>query len=82
MIETIDWQKANLKKISVKIDGHATSISLEPIFLDFLKNIAQKNEQSFASFIAKIDSSRPENVNLSAALRFYAMHHMLNTNMI
>lgn len=69
---TIDWSKAHLKKISVCIDGHATSISLERFYLEILQETAKKNNLSFSALVTQVDETRPPNVNLSAALRVYA----------
>lgn len=75
--DSIDWSKAVTKKISVRIDGHATSISLEQPFLDILKAIAHKRRQSLAFIITDIDSKKPQHVNLSASLRIYALQSVL-----
>ncbi|WP_318655589.1 ribbon-helix-helix domain-containing protein [Bartonella apis] len=72
-IGTIDWQKAQAKKISVRIDGHATSISLEQAYIDILLQEANKLELSFASLVTLIDETRPCEINLSAALRLLAL---------
>ncbi|GAA5094626.1 ribbon-helix-helix domain-containing protein [Bartonella acomydis] len=66
------------QKISVRIDGHATSVSLEKPFLDILKAIARKKRQSLAFIIADIDSKRPQQVNLSSSLRIYALQSVLS----
>ncbi|MET3589523.1 putative DNA-binding ribbon-helix-helix protein [Bartonella silvatica] len=73
----IDWSKAVPQKISVRIDGHATSVSLEQPFLDILKTLASKKGQSLASIITDIDSKRPQKVKLSASLRVYALQTVL-----
>ncbi len=74
---SIDWSKVIPQKISVRVDGHATSVSLEPPFLDILKDIARKKGQSLAFIITDIDSQRPQQVNLSASLRVYALQSIL-----
>ncbi|WP_175868691.1 ribbon-helix-helix domain-containing protein [Bartonella gabonensis] len=73
----IDWSKVIPQKISVRVDGHATSISLEKPFLDILKDIARKKGQSLAFIITDIDSQRPQQINLSASLRVYALQSVL-----
>ncbi|MBX4335035.1 ribbon-helix-helix domain-containing protein [Bartonella raoultii] len=73
----IDWSEVVLQKVSVRIDGHATSVSLEKPFLDALKAIARKKGQSLASIITDIDSKRPQKVNLSSALRIYTLQSVL-----
>ncbi|CDO47144.1 ribbon-helix-helix domain-containing protein [Bartonella henselae] len=74
---SIDWSKMTLQKISVRIEGHATSVSLEQPFLDILKTIARKKGQSLAFIITDIDSKRPQQVNLSSSLRIYALQSVL-----
>ncbi|WP_212112220.1 ribbon-helix-helix domain-containing protein [Bartonella queenslandensis] len=74
---SIDWSRVTPQKISVRVDGHATSVSLEPPFLDILKEIARKKGQSLAFIITDIDSQRPQEVNLSASLRVYALQSIL-----
>ncbi|MET3559830.1 putative DNA-binding ribbon-helix-helix protein [Bartonella japonica] len=78
---SIDWSKAVARKISVRIKGHATSVSLEQPFLDILKTIARKKGQSLTFIIADIDSKRPQKINLSASLRIYALQSILNQNL-
>ncbi|WP_455465593.1 ribbon-helix-helix domain-containing protein [Bartonella sp. B39] len=77
----IDLSKVILRKISVRIDGHATSVSLEQPFLDILKAIARKKGQSLASIITDIDRKRPQQVNLSASLRVYALQSVITQHL-
>ena len=56
-----------MKKHSVLICGHATSLSLEEPFWDLLKQIAEENGESLAQLITQIDAKRQS--NLSSALR-------------
>ncbi|AGF74701.1 hypothetical protein BAnh1_08250 [Bartonella australis AUST/NH1] len=77
MSNFIDWSKAIPHKISVRIGGHSTSVSLEQPFLDILKAIARQKGQPLAFIIADIDSKRPQKVKLSASLRIYALHSVL-----
>jgi predicted DNA-binding ribbon-helix-helix protein len=58
-----------LKKRSVTIHGHRTSISLEDPFWDSLNDIATKRGQSLASLISEIDKNRDG--GLSSALRLF-----------
>ncbi|WP_455478970.1 ribbon-helix-helix domain-containing protein [Bartonella sp. B23] len=78
---SIDWSKMIPRKISVRIDGHATSVSLEQPFLDILKAIARKKGQSLAFIITDIDSKRPQQVNLSASLRVYVLQSVLTQDL-
>ncbi|WP_297323647.1 ribbon-helix-helix domain-containing protein [uncultured Bartonella sp.] len=73
LLDQIDWEKARLRKISVRIDGHATSISLEQIYIDILKRQADRLAVSFAAIVTMADEKRPPEINLSAALRIVAL---------
>lgn len=45
-------------KRSVEIAGHKTSISLEPVFWDMLKDAAADQGMSINMLVAKIDAER------------------------
>jgi predicted DNA-binding ribbon-helix-helix protein len=60
-----------LRKRSVVIQGHRTSLSLEQPFWDALKEIAARRGLSLARLIAEIDASRSG--NLSSAARVYVL---------
>lgn len=62
-----------VKKRSISIAGHPTSISLEDDFWDALSFIAKENKQSLASLVTMIDKTREG--NLSSALRLYALNY-------
>jgi predicted DNA-binding ribbon-helix-helix protein len=57
-----------MKKRSVTLAGHPTSVSLEEEFWVELKRIAAEAGLPLAGFVARIDSSRGS-ANLSSALR-------------
>lgn len=62
-----------MKKISVLIaNRHATSLSLEPEFIDVLKQIAKAQKRSINDIITEIDSNRQKE-NLSSAVRVYVL---------
>ncbi|MCK6418329.1 MAG: ribbon-helix-helix domain-containing protein [Alphaproteobacteria bacterium] len=61
-----------MKKRSVSILGHATSITLEDEFWGALKKIAQRNGQSMNALVAEIDQNRGAH-NLSSALRIHVL---------
>ena len=62
-----------MKKISVSLSGHQTSISLEPEFIDVLHEIAKRDNVSIASIINQIDSTRAPGTNLSSAIRVWVL---------
>ena len=60
-----------IKKRSVKLFGHPTSVTLEDIFWDILKESAKEQKISLRRLIEKVDECHPE--NLSSALRVYGV---------
>lgn len=62
---------AGLKKRSVAIAGHRTSISLEGPFWDALGEIARARGLSLNALVSEIDESRDG--NLSGAIRVYVL---------
>jgi predicted DNA-binding ribbon-helix-helix protein len=66
-----------LRKRSVSIAGHRTSVSMEQAFWDALKEIAAAEGRSVAAIIAGIDASATpregKKANLSSALRVYVL---------
>jgi len=63
-----------MKKISVSLSGHQTSISLEDEFVVALNKIAKSENRSVASIIQEIDSVRSPESNLSSAVRVWILH--------
>ena len=60
-----------MKKRSISIRGHATSISLEDPFWFALQQIAHDRNLSVASLITEIDAHRK--TGLSSAIRVYIL---------
>jgi len=60
-----------LKKHSVVIAGHQTSVTLENIFWSELKKVAKTNGKSLKALITEIDEART--TNLSSAIRVYIL---------
>lgn len=63
----------DIRKRSVKIAGHSTSLSLEGIFWDALKEVAGGRGLSLNALIEEIDRTRSG--NLSSAVRVYLLRH-------
>lgn len=61
-----------MKKRSVSIAGHQTSVSLEEPFWDALRDLATARGLSAAALIAEIDATRDG--NLSSAIRVYVLN--------
>ncbi|MBR2012386.1 MAG: ribbon-helix-helix domain-containing protein [Alphaproteobacteria bacterium] len=66
-----------MKKISVSLSGHQTSITLEPEFIDVLKRIANARGVSVASIISDIDNTRTPDSNLSSAIRVWVLTQVM-----
>ena len=64
-----------MKKRSINIAGHSTSVALEPEFWAELEAIAAQGDISMAKLIEEIDNSR-ETTNLASALRLYVLKHL------
>ena len=65
------------QKRSLTIQGHRTSISLEPIFWAALKQAAQEKDLSLAALVADIDEART--TALSSAIRVWLFERARGT---
>ncbi len=67
-----------MRKRSVTIDGHRTSISLEDAFWAELSALAQGRGRSLNALVAEIDRDRVAQGagNLSSALRLYVLKEL------
>jgi predicted DNA-binding ribbon-helix-helix protein len=68
----------NLTKRSLSLDGHATSVALEPEFWAVLDGAAARQGQSLASLIGQIDGARGA-TPLASAVRVWALQHASGT---
>ncbi|PVM91325.1 ribbon-helix-helix domain-containing protein [Caulobacter endophyticus] len=62
----------SLKKRSVNLAGHATSLALEPEFWAALERVAKQDAVSIAALIQRIDAGRGERP-LASACRVFAL---------
>lgn len=62
---------ARIRKRTVTVSGHVTSVSLEEGFWQVLKDIAQHRQISINALVSEVDSARRG--NLSSALRVYVL---------
>ena len=65
-------------KRSIAIDGHKTSISLEPVFWVMLKAAAAREGVAMAGLVARIDAERiraDPAPGLAGAIRVWLVHH-------
>ncbi len=70
-----------MRKRSITIAGHRTSISLEDPFWEALRNYAEKDGRSVADLVGEIDKTREgqtqgAGINLSAAIRVYLLQRL------
>ena len=65
-----------LRKRSITISGHRTSISLEDEFWAELVDIAKRRDLSLNAMIALIDEDRE--TNLSSAIRLFVLANLKN----
>jgi len=70
-----------MKRYSLTLHGHRTSVSLEPEFWALLKQVAEQKRLSLTALIQLIDDERlnadlPS--GLSSALRVYLLQHLQN----
>jgi predicted DNA-binding ribbon-helix-helix protein len=63
-----------LKKRSVRIAGHETSVTMEDAFWNVLRDIAQERDVSLNTLITEIDEQNEG--NLSSCIRVYILHHL------
>ena len=72
--DIIPRDPTEIKKRSVVIAGHRTSVSLENIFWDSLRDLAQQRDISTNQIVEQIDAERGA-ANLSSAIRCHVMAH-------
>ena len=66
--------KTGPAKRSVMIAGHATSISLEPVFWEALREAANEEGLPVSALVARLDAERiaePDPANLASAIRVW-----------
>jgi len=66
---------ARLKKRSVLLAGHATSVALEPQFWDALEDVAAHRGLSLAALVTEIDLARGDQ-GLASACRLAVLAHL------
>ncbi|MBF0355991.1 MAG: ribbon-helix-helix domain-containing protein [Alphaproteobacteria bacterium] len=68
-----------LRKRSLTIAGHRTSIALEPEFWEALEEISQERKIALSRLVAEADEGRGE-TSLSSQLRLLALAHYRQRN--
>ena len=67
-------------KRSLTLRGHRTSVSLEDIFWDQFRKIAQLNDKTINGLAAEIDAGRGD-IGLASAMRVYVLENALNQSL-
>lgn len=62
-----------IRKHSVTIRGHRTSVSVEDAFWEALRTIAEHRGDPLATLVEQIDTERKPEDNLSSAIRLYVL---------
>lgn len=68
-----------MRKRSISLSGHQTSIRLEPSFWEVLDEIASARGLSLPQLVGEIDQSRIQHTptpGLASALRVFALDHL------
>lgn len=76
MTAPLDHDPARIRKRTVTVSGHVTSVSLEEAFWEALKEIAAVREVSINGLVSEVDASRSG--NLSSALRVFVLSTLGN----
>jgi predicted DNA-binding ribbon-helix-helix protein len=63
--------KSTVIKRSIDIDGHKTSISLEDVFWNILKDIAHQRGETLSHLVTGINAKRRS--NLSSTIRLFVL---------
>ena len=62
-----------IKKRSLSIEGHRTSVTLEDPFWERFRKIASEKSESLNSLASKIDATREPDVGLASAIRVFCL---------
>jgi len=62
-----------LIKKSIRLDGHATSIAIEPEFWQALSDISVNQGQSVEKLVVEIDKKRQPDDSLASAIRVFCL---------
>jgi predicted DNA-binding ribbon-helix-helix protein len=73
-----DDDPGRLRKRSVVLAGHRTSISLEQAFWDALKRLAEADGRPVGALVEEIDRNRAG--NLSSAVRVYVLARLSSSS--
>ena len=67
-------EHSRVKKRSVRIGGHKTSLTVEDEFWQAFKHIARERELPLSNLLADIDTQRAH-ANFSSVIRLFVLKH-------
>ena len=67
-----------MKKHSVELSGHRTSVAIEDKFWQELKKIATQKSMSLRQLLIHIDNNHTH--NLASAIRLFVLEYYINQN--
>lgn len=68
---------SSVKKRSLVVDGHKTSISLEEEFWAVFGEVAHRRSTTYSHLAGQIDQTRKKSQNLSSAIRVYLLESVM-----
>ena len=75
----MDKYPTHIRKRSVRLAGHQTSVSIEDAFWDQLVRIAKEQDLSINSLVTQLDANRMG--NLSSTIRIYVLDQVTETKL-
>ena len=69
--------RANMARRTITIGRRRTSVLLEPVFWDYLDELATANDVSWKDVVRKVATARPPGVSVASALRTFCLRHVL-----
>ncbi len=71
----------HLRKRSLILAGHDTSVALEPAFWSVLERILTHQNTTLAQLVTQVDATRAPDQSLASALRVYALEWLQKPDM-
>jgi predicted DNA-binding ribbon-helix-helix protein len=65
-----------MRKRSISIGGHSTSVALEDAFWRELEGLAEGRGKSLSALVAEIDGNRTAPGNLASTLRLFVLEEL------
>jgi predicted DNA-binding ribbon-helix-helix protein len=69
--------RANMRRRTITIGRRRTSVLLEPVFWDYLDELAAANGITWKDVVRLVAADRPPGVSVASALRTFCLRHLL-----